>query len=91
MMDNDRELFEKAMKIKLGDMCPSFKRYGEPAQDQYIVPDVQSAWIGYQAALSHSKERIAELEKDAERYHKLKILMHDVVADISATYFAGVD
>jgi hypothetical protein len=56
MTDTQRELFEKAMRERLKDNPPSFKRYGKPAQDQYIVPDVQAAWVGFQAALAHSPQ-----------------------------------
>lgn len=32
----------EAMKNKLGTDTPSFKRYGKPAQDQYIILDLQA-------------------------------------------------
>jgi seryl-tRNA synthetase len=68
-MDNNeasRKKFEKAMSDRLKELSPSFKRYNNPAQDQYIVPDVQAAWIGWQSAQQQSAGEIAELKADNE-------------------------
>lgn len=60
-MDNDRDAFEKSM-TKLG-ITLNYKgdgRYGLTATM------CKKAW---DEAISHNKERIAELEKDAERWN----------------------
>lgn len=35
----------------------SLARYGKPARDQYIVPDVQNAWLGWRARAQNEARR----------------------------------
>lgn len=48
-MDDKKERARFVRWVKKEYPGTSIKRYGKPAQDQYILEQVQNAWLGWSA------------------------------------------
>ena len=63
----ERRAFVRWMKKAHPGVC--VRRYGPPARDKYIVPDVQSAWQGWWARSFRYTQ--SELDRAANRAKRI--------------------